>query len=651
MKDWVDHLPRLDGTSRYIVQNKTARYLEGNALVSPHDGGPAIRKDILALGVKTVAYLPLISEGGVVGILYVNLTDPHRFSTNEKQLLELFADHAAIAIKNAWLYEQRAKDIAALQKVNEAITTAPRTEIIGLIAQKARELTQAEYIGVWTVDGDRLVPGAMYGLELVEIPELPIDEDSINGWVAMTEEPYKCFDVDSDPHYRVWRKDIQSSVAFPLKFAGRVIGTLGAESTERNAFSDYQLELLQSLANQAAIAIENARLYDQRSKDIAALQEINEAVVSKTSSEILDLIVKKAVEVMPGEYGELWLKEPTTGDLVLRSVCGPAEAIAQETGRLKAGVASINVQVAETGQPYICDDVRKEPNFYPIYQDARSSVTVPLEHQGEVIGTLNVESPRLKAFAEQHSQLLNSFADQAAIAVENAHLYEQRNEAIKQLERQVANLNAVNEVGQTLTASVALSEGQILELIYRQATPLMDTSDMYIALYEPDPEQPDEYNRKKPAQSIIHGTVRFGLARDNKQRVDTEHEEGWGPRKAGHGLTEYVIRTRQPFRPADVGEAYKTIAKDYIGKIPKSWMGVPMMMGDEVLGVVVLRNDEHENVYDEDDLEVLQTIASQSAIALQNARLVQQLEQRVQELDTLRELAEELSKGTLLDVA
>jgi len=141
------------------------------------------------------------------------------------------------------------------------------------------------------------------------------------------------------------------------------------------------------------------------------------------------------------------------------------------------------------------------------------------------------------------------------------------------------------------------------------------------------------------------------LARDNKRRVDVEHEEGWGPRKAGRGLTEYVIRTRQSLRPSDVKLAYKTIAQDYIGKIPKSWMGVPMMAGNKVLGVVVLRNDEYENVYDKDDEDVLQTIASQSAIALQNARLVQQLEQRVQELDTLRELAEELSESTLLDVA
>jgi len=144
--------------------------------------------------------------------------------------------------------------------------------------------------------------------------------------------------------------------------------------------------------------------------------------------------------------------------------------------------------------------------------------------------------------------------------------------------------------------------------------------------------------------------VRFGLAMDDGKRVVTEHEKKWKPRKAGQGLTEVVIRTKQPFLPGDVRAMYdRPDVEEYIGKIPKSWMGVPMMAEKEVLGVVVLRNDEHEHDYHEDDLEVLQAIASQSAIALQNARLVHQLEQRVEELNALQELAEQLSAGFLPD--
>jgi GAF domain-containing protein len=307
--------------------------------------------------------------------------------------------------------------------------------------------------------------------------------------------------------------------------------------------------------------------------------------------------------------------------------------------------------VVKTKTPrYVEDTLVTPPDGGPparqeiVKQGVRASAYQPLLREGDVIGVLYVNLTAPHQFSQNEKLILELFAGQAAIAIENARLYER-------LDQKIANLDAVNKVGQTLTALIGLSEEQILELIYEQATPLMDTSDMYIALYEPDPDRPGKYNSENPEKSVIHGTVRFGLAMGNGRRVDTEHEKGWGPRKAGHGLTEYVIRTKLPYRPSDVEKAYETIATEYIGKIPRSWMGVPMMVGNKVLGVVVLRNDEYENIYDEDDLEVLQTIASQSAIALQNARLVQQLEQRVHELDTLRELAEELSKGTLFDVA
>ena len=106
----------------------------------------------------------------------------------------------------------------------------------------------------------------------------------------MTGEADLCPDVTEDPHYAKWYEDVKSCMAAPLKHGNQVIGTLYVESTELGAFSEqYQLDLLQALANQAAIAIENARLYDQRAQDIAALQEINQAVVSEGLDVRLDL--------------------------------------------------------------------------------------------------------------------------------------------------------------------------------------------------------------------------------------------------------------------------------------------------------------------------------------------------------------------------
>lgn len=277
---------------------------------------------------------------------------------------------------------------------------------------------------------------------------------------------------------------------------------------------------------------------------------------------------------------------------------------------------------------------------YPLGEPPLSWLGSPMIVGEKVIGAIIVENTnREGAYGKDGLRLLSTMAHQTAIAIENARLYER-------LDRKIANLRAVNEVGQRLTSGIGLSEEQILELIYEQATPLMDTRNMYIALYEPDPSQPDEYNKENPKQSVIHGTVRFGLALDDGRRVDVGHEEGWGPRPADEkpGLTEYVIRTRQAHRPVDVEKAYKTYATEHIGKIPRSWMGVPMMVEDKVLGVVVLRNDEYENVYGEDDLEVLQAIAGQAAVAIQNARLLSELDQRLQRLETVHQVGRHVTR-------
>jgi two-component system sensor histidine kinase HydH len=259
-----------------------------------------------------------------------------------------------------------------------------------------------------------------------------------------------------------------------------------------------------------------------------------------------------------------------------------------------------------------------QAEYWPDSNPPLSWLGVPIVYEQQVLGALVVENKREPRAFGDSVDVLTTIAGQTAVAIERVRLDER-------LERKIADLRTVNEVGRRLTSGIRLDEAQILELIYEQASRLMDTSDVYIALYDPDPSRPDDYNPEAPEKSVIHGTVRFGLAMDDGRRVDTQCEKGWQPRKAGHGLTEYVIRTKKAYRPADVEQAYRTIARDYIGEIPKSWMGVPMVVENQVLGVVVLRKDEYANAYTDDDEEVLQAIAGQAAVAIENAGLYQEL--------------------------
>ena len=186
-------------------------------------------------------------------------------------------------------------------------------------------------------------------------------------------------------------------------------------------------------------------------------------------------------------------------------------------------------------------------------------------------------------------------------------------------------LMALVEFGQTIASGIRLREDEVLELVYRQASRLMDTNNMYIALYD---ESTD--------------IVRFELAFVDGRRVDVEKDKEWQPRKAGRGRTEEIIRTKKPIFHATKAEAEAWYAqpehKDYVGQILASWLGVPMRVGEKVLGVIAVYHPTRDYVYSGDDLEVLQVIANQAAIALENVALAEETDR------ALRALREEQEK-------
>jgi GAF domain-containing protein len=723
----------------------------------------------LRLGTETVAVIELL-----------NRAEEDPFTEEDENLVTAIASVAALAIENTRLYGQRTKDIAALQEVNAAITTASWKEISELILEKATELTQAELSGLWVINENKnqLLLGAMHGEEPKQ-DWLPIDDGSINGLVAMTGKSHNCPDVSDDPYYLLWYEDVKSSITVPLRFGDQIVGTLYTESVKLNAFSNYQLGLLQSLADQAAVAIEtawlfkeleeratqlerlqkitatisagssdldkvlglivsslgemfggascairlydskrnelgrkvavgplkdwwepprpdgtsrfvistktplyvenalatppdgqptvrrkfieqgtraaaclplvseedvkgilylnlvtphqfspitrqvlglfadqatvvieNARLYEQRVKDLAALQQVNEAIVSEEWDRVSQLIVDKAVEVMPGEYSSLWLKEPTTDDLVREAIAGPAEAINWEFDRLKAEWNSISVRVAKTGNPEICEDVEQESEFYRIYQPAQSSMAVPLKRQGEVIGVLNVESSQPKAFVEQQCRLLESFADQAAIAIENARLLRQE----ITLREQTENLQEV--LGAT-KAALELEEvaGKILDKLAEIV----------------------EYRRA--SLQLIREDARVLVA---GRGFDVDSSEAWFLRPISQDhLVSRIVASKAPLILSETAKDSDWEARPGTDDV-KSWIGTPLVYDQETVGFVTLDHDQ-AGFYQQDTKDLLVSFANQAAFEVWQARLFDSAQRLIRDLEIVNEIVQIIS--------
>jgi len=185
----------------------------------------------------------------------------------------------------------------------------------------------------------------------------------------------------------------------------------------------------------------------------------------------------------------------------------------------------------------------------------------------------------------------------------------------RRLERRVKELDSLQAVGQALSASLQIEN--VLSAIYDQVTGLMPARNFYVALYDPEV-----------------GEVSFPLAVENGERVR------WRSRRMGKGLTEHILRTRKPLLiRRDVGAALRRIGLDEIGRLAASWLGVPILAGDEALGVIAVQSYTKPEVYDVSHQEVLVTISTQAAAAIQNARLYartdEALARRVQELDSI----------------
>ncbi|HEX6268628.1 MAG TPA: GAF domain-containing protein [Anaerolineales bacterium] len=223
-----------------------------------------------------------------------------------------------------------------------------------------------------------------------------------------------------------------------------------------------------------------------------------------------------------------------------------------------------------------------------------------------------------RTWSQDEQLLVQQVADQLSLALENARLFQET-------QSRAEELSVLNEMGRELSTKLEVSA--IAEIVYRYTSRLMDTSNFFLALY-------NEKTEEKSYPLVFEEGHRVQLA----------------SRKLGNrGFSDFIIRNKKAiFAPADVSGHMKTLGIELVplhqdNKPPQSWLGVPMLIGERVLGLISVQNVERQHVYDEHDRDILATIASQAAIAFENARLFQEAQRRAQETAALAEVGREIS--------
>ena len=257
-----------------------------------------------------------------------------------------------------------------------------------------------------------------------------------------------------------------------------------------------------------------------------------------------------------------------------------------------------------------------------------------------LVEILEDTSPR--NWSEDERLLVEQVTDQLTLALENAHLFKQTQNALAETELRAQELSTLNEMSRAFSSN--LDVDSVLENIYTFTSKLMDTQNFYVALY----------HQEEDSLSFHH------VIADN-QLVNEDHPEWsfWGPQMPVEGLTGHVIRSKQPLLVEENAlQKFKEIGLEFVeigdGGV-QSWLGVPMQLGEQVIGVIAVQNETTPHLYTQHHLDILTTIGNQGAIAIANARLLDETRRRNEDLAVINTIIEAASRSldlesTLLEI-
>jgi len=331
--------------------------------------------------------------------------------------------------------------LAALAEIGEEINASLELdEVLAKVAVLIKKQIDYEMFGVLLVDGNgaylthRFAIG--YPPGLAENLKVPVGQ-GITGTAARTGHPVRVSDVTQDPRYINAIDSVRSELAVPLMFRGKCVGVVDIQSRHLDYFTRDQQNILAVLANRLAVAIENARLFQQVRTQAETLLVLNE--VSREISSILatEELLRRAGELVKRviDYQILSILLYDEEQQIFRHRLDVKHG-QRVQGKLRVAATEGIVGAAATlREPVVVPDVTSDPRYLMVNPETRSELAIPMIHQGRVIGVLDLESPQLNYFTEDHVQTLSILAANLAVSIENARLYEEVAKGEARLER------------------------------------------------------------------------------------------------------------------------------------------------------------------------------------------------------------------------
>ncbi|HEX2698295.1 MAG TPA: GAF domain-containing protein, partial [Anaerolineales bacterium] len=562
--------------------------------------------------------IPVIAGDQAIGlIVFDNFNTPGAFKPEDEALILSLAQQVALSLENVRLMHatrERAGQLQALNEVASAMTSSLRSdELTASLLDQLQPVIEFDTATLWLRDKDRLTVSAARGFPDTEKRlglTVAVADSALFKEMVKSGQSISVADVREDARFPSVEAPRLSWLGVPMISKGELIGVIALEKWQSYFYSTEQIQLATTFASQAAVALDNASLYedslsraaelDERSQRLGLLNRFSSSlsglleadpILTLTAQELQRALNIKRVSVVSFERGQaMWVASSPQPRQTLPQVLPDAPLF----NRLRESLGIFNT-----------DDVKNEADLMPlrnfIGEDANALLALPLASGQNLRALLFAQVAGERRFTLTEIELARTIANQAAIALESARLYQS---TLRTAERFAILNQASAEIGSSLDAEA------IYVSIHKSAERLMPVDAFVISLLDEE-----------------KGEVEGVYLLDKDQRTPNMRVP------LGQGLSSRVITSGQPLmiNGPENADAMGALTVGERGT-PVAILAVPLVMGNKAVGMLSAQSYE-PNVYGEEDLQILGTLGNQAVVAIQNARLFSETQRLAQELE------------------
>lgn len=588
---------------------------------------------------KSMVFVPLTIGDDVRGYVSLqNLDREHAFSESDIQLLSTLANSMSVALENARLFnetEQRNAELAVINSVQHGLVAEMDMQsIYDLIGDRIRDLFDAQVAAIVTFDhenkkehfnylfedGDRLYPSNRHYDKVRE--KLITEKETILFNENAAENVAK---INGEPHKPVpGTRAAQSALYVPMKVGEYVRGYVTLQNLDRDhAFSESDVRLLNTLTNSMSVALENARLFDettrllaeteQRNAELAVINSVQDGLVREMDMEaIYTLVGERICDVLNTQTMIIRTFDHQTGMEQWRYAVEKGVRIDVDPRPL----IWANKILLETKQFLLINEgyeamaVKHEGTAVTKGLPPKSAIFVPMMVGGIVVGSVSLQNVEKEhAFTDSDVRLITTLTNSMSVALENARLFDETSRLLQETNQRASELDTVNRISNALVSQLEFDA--LIHMIGEMMRETFKADIVYLALHD-------------LTEDMIHFPYYYGDVSKS--------------RPFGNGITEKIITTKTPILiNEDLDTAYENLKAEKRGKTVASFLGVPIMAGEKAIGVISIQSTEMGNVFQDNDQRLLNTIAANVGVALENAEAYKKLRQAMNDLKAAQE--------------